>query len=326
MPIAGASQDKTVLALCGGIGGAKLALGLYHELPRHALCVVVNTGDDFEHLDLHVSPDVDTVLYTLADLADPERGWGRRDETWSFMRALEELGGDTWFRLGDADLAAHLERTRRLRAGEPLSRITQDFARRWRIEASVLPMSDDPVRTEVVTEEGVLPFQHYFVRRGCEPRVRAIRFAGSATARSAPGLCGRIRDPALTAIVLCPSNPYLSVDPLLSIAELRQALADAAAPVVAVAPIIGGRAIKGPTAKLMGELGVEVSAAAVARHYAGLIDGYVIDQEDRDLRHALEIPARVAKTVMTTLEDRRRLAAVCLDFADELRAARGGRS
>ncbi|HXC15487.1 MAG TPA: 2-phospho-L-lactate transferase CofD family protein, partial [Stellaceae bacterium] len=206
-----------VLALSGGIGGAKLALGLYRVLPPGALTVVANTGDDFEHLGLSISPDLDTLLYTLAGLDNPDTGWGRHGETWTFMAALEALGGKTWFQLGDGDLATHVERTRRLRTGERLSAITDDFRRRLGISARLLPMSDDPVRTRVLTEEGWIDFQDYFVRLHCTPAVREIAFAGAASARPHPDFLAALGDDKLRMVVICPSNPLISIDPILSL-------------------------------------------------------------------------------------------------------------
>ena len=307
-----------VLALCGGVGGAKLALGLYRHLGPGRLRVVVNTGDDFEHLGLHVSPDLDTVLYTLSGRDNPETGWGRADETWSFMSALETLGGETWFRLGDGDLALHVERTRRLRAGETLSRVCDDFAGRFGIHARILPMSDDPVRTMVHTPGGRLTFQHYFVREACRPTVTGIAFEGAADARPNPEALRALADPGLEAVVICPSNPYLSIDPILALPDLRAALAACAAPVIAVSPVVGGRAVKGPTAKIMRELGVAPTGAAIARHYQGLIDGLVLDHADASQADGLAVPAAVTGSVMTSLDDRVALARVVLDFAARL--------
>jgi LPPG:FO 2-phospho-L-lactate transferase len=312
-------QDKRlVVALSGGIGGAKLALGLSRVMAPPDLVVVANTGDDFEHLGLSISPDLDTLMYTLAGLDDRERGWGRRDETWTFMAALEKLGGETWFRLGDGDLATHIERTRRLKGGESLSSITADLFRRLRIAARVLPMSDDRVRTRLHTPEGWLDFQDYFVRRRCEPRVLKLAYDGAATARPHPDILAALRDPGLRAVVICPSNPHLSIEPILAVPGLSEAITHCNAPVVAVSPIIGGRAVKGPTAKMMAELGLPVSAAAVARRYGDLLDGYVIDHEDRHATDALGIPVTVAHTLMVTLEDRERLAREVLAAADAL--------
>src|SRR5262249_39006373 len=241
-----------VVALCGGIGGAKLVLGLSRVVPGADLMVVANTGDDFEHLGLAISPDLDTIMYTLAGLDDPRRGWGRRDETWTFMAALAALGGETWFALGDGDLATHLERTRRRAAGEALSAITADFCRRLKIATRLVPMTDDIVRTRLRTEMGWLDFQDYFVPRPCAP-------AGPARAAPPPTVPARLRLPRLRAVVISPSNPFLSIEPILAVPGLREAIARSDAPVVAVSPIIAGRAVKGPTAKMMRELGVEVS-------------------------------------------------------------------
>jgi LPPG:FO 2-phospho-L-lactate transferase len=310
---------SSVVALCGGIGGAKLALGLYRVLPPEHLTLIVNTGDDFDHLGLRISPDLDTTLYTLADLANPEAGWGRRDETWTFMKTLADLGGETWFRLGDADLALHVERTRRLQAGEPLSRIAADVAQRFRIHAAIVPMSDEAVRTRVHTREGVLAFQEYFVRRRCEPAVTALEYAGAAAARIAPQALAALNAADVAAIILCPSNPYLSVDPILALPGMRAALKAAPAPVIAVTPLVAGKAIKGPTAKIMAELEVPLSSAAIARHYADFIDGFVLDRADATLVPAFSCSLLVADTLMVTLADRERLAREVLQFAATLR-------
>jgi LPPG:FO 2-phospho-L-lactate transferase len=308
---------KRVIALCGGIGGAKLARGLY-ELLGPELTVIVNTGDDFEHLGLTISPDVDTVLYTLADLNDQERGWGRADETWNFMSALAEIGGETWFQLGDRDLALHVERTRRLREGQSLTRVVTDVARRFGISANILPMSDDPVRTIVDTDEGALPFQNYFVELRCAPAVRAIRFDGADSANVSPDVAAAFRQPHVAAIVICPSNPYLSVDPLLAVPGMREQLRRAEAPIVAVSPIIGGTAIKGPTTKIMAELQIEATNESIARHYGGVVDALVIDRVDAADIASLPLPALATATLMNTLEDRVALARDVLDFARDL--------
>jgi LPPG:FO 2-phospho-L-lactate transferase len=309
-----------VVALCGGIGGAKLALGLYRHLGPDRLTVVVNTGDDFEHLGLHISPDLDTVLYTLSGRNNPDSGWGRAGETWNFMAALEELGGETWFQLGDRDLALHVERTRRLRAGEPLSRITASIAERFGLKARILPMSEDPLRTIVHTPGGPLPFQHYFVRERSEPVVTRIEFDGAEDARAQPEALRALSDANLQAVVICPSNPYLSVDPILAVPGLRSGLAACPAPVVAVSPLVGGRAIRGPTAKIMGELGFAATAQSVCAHYQGLLDGFVLDREDAETAGSIGLPTLAAQTVMRTLEDRERLAQAVLEFARDLAA------
>jgi len=308
-------SEGFVLALSGGIGGAKLALGLYRILPPGALMVVAKTGDDFEHLGLAISPDIDTLLYTLAGLDNPELGWGRRDETWTFMKALESLGGETWFNLGDGDLATHVERTRRLAAGESLSQIADDFRRRLGISARLLPMSDDRVRTRLRTAEGWLDFQDYFVRQRCRPVVREIAFAGADQARPQPNFLAALADKNLRAVVICPSNPFISIDPILSLPGIHEALRACQAPVVAVSPIIGGKAVKGPTAKMMAELGLPVDAAAVARHYGELLDHYVADETDANEIGDLGLPVTVTRTFMLSLEDREALARVVLEAA-----------
>lgn len=313
-----ATNRHRVVALSGGVGGAKLALGLSRVLPPGDLTVVANTGDDFEHLGLAISPDLDTLLYTLAGLDNPATGWGRRDESWNFMAALDALGGETWFRLGDRDLATHIERTRRLRAGESLSQITDDFRQRFGIAARILPMSDDPVRTRVKTKDGWLDFQPYFVHHRCEPGIAAIEFAGAADARPQPEWLAALADPALGAVILCPSNPFISIEPILALRGVRAALRDCAAPIVAVSPIIGGRAVKGPTAKMMRELGLETSAAAVARRYGDLIDAYIVDHADAPSCAGLDCEIVPAKALMETLADREALARIALEAAASL--------
>jgi LPPG:FO 2-phospho-L-lactate transferase len=307
------------VALSGGVGGAKLCLGLSHVLGDR-LSIVVNTGDDFEHLGLYVSPDVDTTLYTLADIVNPETGWGRRDETWTFMRALESLGGPQWFNLGDGDLALHVERTRRLKAGETLTAITGDVARAFGVKPRVLPMSNEPVATIVETEEGVLGFQHYFVRRQCQPVVTRLRFDGADRASITHEIRASLSDPDLRGVILCPSNPWLSIDPLLAVPGLREALASAPVPKMAVTPIIAGKAVKGPTAKIMRELGITPDAVAVADHYAGIIDGFVLDELDAKHAPRIETNVALAQTLMRTLDDKIALAHACIDFCEKLGA------
>ena len=307
-----------VLVLSGGVGGAKLALGLRNVVPPGKLTIVANSGDDFEHLGLHVSPDIDTLLYTLAGLDNPATGWGRRDETWTFMAALAGLGGETWFRLGDADLAIHVERTRRLRAGEPLSHIIGDFAERLGVGAAIVPMSDDPVRTRVRTATGWLDFQRYFVEQQCRPEVTEFSFDGAASAKPHPDFVGAITHPELRAVVICPSNPFISIEPILAVPGVREALRACAAPVVAVAPIVGGNSVKGPTAKMMRELGLNVSAEIVAERYADFLDGYVVDDCDAALIAELPVPAIATTAVMVSLADRERLATMTLNLADEI--------
>ena len=307
-----------VVALCGGVGGAKLAHGLALALPADELSVIVNTGDDFQHLGLHISPDLDSVMYALAGLSDPIRGWGRRDETWAFMEALEDLGAETWFRLGDRDLAVHVERTRRLAQGATLSEVTAHLCNALAIAVRVVPMSDDPVRTRVLTADGWLDFQEYFVRRQCAPAVRDFLFAGAETARAQPHALAALERRDLRAIVICPSNPFVSVAPILAVPGVARAIRESGAPVLAVTPIIGGQAIKGPAAKMMAELGLDVSGVAVARRYAGLIDGFVIDRVDPTPDAIEGITFFSAATLMNTVDDRLQLARAVLRAADSL--------
>jgi LPPG:FO 2-phospho-L-lactate transferase len=312
-------RGRPVVALCGGVGGAKLALGL-ERLIGADLTVIVNTGDDFEHLGLHVSPDIDTVVYTLGGLSDLERGWGRAGESWNFMEALGALGGETWFRLGDRDLAMHVERTRALRSGISLSEFTAATARRLGIAASILPMSDDRVETMVITGEGALPFQRYFVGLQCAPVVKRLEFKNAERAAASSQVLAALRNPDLAALIICPSNPYLSVDPILALSDIRRALVEVTAPIVAVSPLIGGQAVKGPTAKIMAELGVPADSASIARHYP-FIDGLIIDEADRAEAGNVDMSVLITSTFMRSLEDRDRLAADCLDFASNLAAA-----
>ena len=319
------SGSASYLALSGGVGGAKLALGLCDVLEDPGrLTVVANTGDDFEHLGLKVCPDLDTLTYTLAGLANPETGWGRAGESGAFMEALTALGGETWFFLGDKDLAIHVERTRRLRAGESLSAVTTDLCARLGIQARIVPMSDEPVPTIVDTEEGPLAFQHYFVRERCKPRVLGFRHEGAEQARPSAVLLDALTASDLSAVIVCPSNPYISIDPILAVLGVRAALTDCRAPVIAVSPIIGGQAVKGPTAKMMAELGIAPGATAIAQHYAGLIDGFVIDEADRAEAAAIAatgVAVEVTATMMTAREEKQALARAVLAFAERLSAA-----
>jgi LPPG:FO 2-phospho-L-lactate transferase len=302
-----------VAALAGGVGGAKLASGLAQLLPPADLTIVVNTADDFEHLGLRISPDLDTVCYTLAGMADPHTGWGRANETWNAMAALELLGAPGWFRLGDKDLATHLRRTLLLRQGERLSSVVSEFCASWGIGHHVLPMTDDVVSTIVETDEGALAFQEYFVHRQCNPRVRGFQFEGIESAAPAPHVIDAIK--AAEFIIICPSNPWVSIAPILAVGGIRAALAEGR--VVAVSPIVGGGALRGPAAKMYAEMGIEPSALAVAAHYQGLCAGFVLDDSDAALEPAvlgMGMRALVTDTIMRSPEDRRRLAGNVLDF------------
>lgn len=311
--------------LSGGVGGAKLVLGFSQLLPREQLTVIANTGDDFVHLGLAISPDLDTLMYTLAGEVNAETGWGRRNETWSFMDALESLNGDTWFRLGDRDLAIHITRTQQLAAGQSLTAVTARLCEHLGVTTPILPMTNDAVRTRVDTEAGSLDFQHYFVRDRAQPRVSGLTYGGATTAQPTAGVLNAFRDPDVGAIFIAPSNPYLSIDPILAISLIRDAIRDSASPVVAVSPIVGHAAIKGPTAKIMAELGLEVSALSIARHYRDLLDGFILDTRDRDMADEVEslgVEVTICDTIMKSLDDKVRLAQVALDFAASLAANR----
>lgn len=310
------------LALTGGVGGAKLALGLAQTLSPDELVFMANTGDDFTHFGLHICPDLDTLMYTLAGEANPDTGWGRQDESWEFMRALRALGADDWFNLGDRDLATHVVRTQRLREGASLTEATRELCERLRIAHRVYPMSDDPVPTVVETVDGDLQFQHYFVRDRCEPRVSGFRFDGIERARPSREVMKLAVEDRLDGVVICPSNPFVSVDPMLHLPGLRAALEASRAPVVAVSPIVGGAAIKGPAAKMMAELRLPATAVEVARHYGGLLDGFVLDERDANLVpevRALGCQATATQSVMVTLADRIRLADATLKFLETLK-------
>jgi len=312
-----------ILALAGGVGGAKLAHGLARILHPDELVIAVNTGDDFEHLGLHISPDLDSVMYKLAGLNDTKRGWGLADESWQFMTALERLGGETWFNLGDSDLATHVERTRHLAAGEPLSDITAALSGTLGIKHPIVPMTNSAVRTMVTTEKGNLPFQDYFVRLRCEPVVTGFHFTGATDARPAPAFDAALKSNDLAAIVVCPSNPYVSIDPIMSLPTVGAAIDQREVPVVAVSPIIGCNAIKGPAAKMMNELGIQPSAISVASHYGKRLDGLVIDKTDKALAPEIEamgIATCVTQTIMQSADDERSLAQDVLSFAASVSA------
>jgi LPPG:FO 2-phospho-L-lactate transferase len=305
-----------IIALSGGIGGAKLALGLSRVLSPEELLIIANTGDDFEHYGLTICPDTDTLLYTLAGLDNPQLGWGRADESWAFMQTLAGLGGADWFRLGDRDLALHVLRSHRLRAGEALSAITDDLRQRFGIGPRILPMSDDPVRTRIGTDQGWLDFQDWFVRLRAEPLARAVQFAGVEKARAQPALLDALQAKP-RGIVICPSNPFISIEPILALPGLRDAIKASGAPVVAVSPIIAGQAVKGPTARMFEALGITPSAAAVAARYGDLLHGYVMEEGD----DAEGIAPRVfhAETLMRNLDDKMNLARQVLTAIDAIR-------
>jgi LPPG:FO 2-phospho-L-lactate transferase len=325
-PIALSTDARSVtLALSGGVGGAKLAAGLAAVLAPQHLAIVCNTGDDFEHLGLPICPDLDTVMYTLGGRSNAAQGWGLADESWRVIGALGELGGDTWFRLGDLDIATHLYRLSRQRAGASLTTITDELCGRYGVRHAVWPMADAPVRTMVQVAggplKGELPFQHYFVRERCQPPVGGFRFAGIDAAAPQARMLELLDRGAVGAIVICPSNPFVSVDPILHLPGLHSRLKAAGAPIVAVSPIVGGRALKGPAAKMMEELGMPVTSRAVAEYYGDLLDGFVIDTADAADARAIEAlgpKVCVTPSVMNGPQERRALAAAVLDFARSL--------
>ena len=307
-----------IAALSGGVGGAKLARGLALVLPDGALTVVCNTGDDFEHLGLPISPDLDSVLYAMAGVSDEQRGWGRSNETWSFMEAARQLGLPDWFNLGDKDLALHIARRQLLASGSNLTDVTAQLASHLRVRQRLLPMSNAAVRTRLDTDAGLLDFQDYFVRRRAEPRVKAVHFEGASTA--APPLSLGEWQPQL--LIICPSNPFLSIDPILSIPSWRDWLRHRRCPCVAVSPIVGGRALKGCAGKMLREFGLDCNALSIARHYGDVLDGIVIDELDRallpDIR-ALNLRAMATQTIMNSDADRASLARAVLTFGETLR-------
>jgi LPPG:FO 2-phospho-L-lactate transferase len=310
-----------VLALCGGVGGAKLAEGLQQCLAPGQLQLVVNTGDDFEHRGLPISPDLDTVLYTLAGVADAVQGWGRADESWQVQAQWRELGIDPWFQLGDRDIALHLYRRELLSEDLRLTEIARLLAQKFEVPSEILPMCDEPAPTMVLTDQGDMPFQEYFVKHRCGPSVRGFRYGAGGARGLTPEIRTAFRSADLAGIILCPSNPYLSIAPILAVPQLRDALAGARVPVIAVSPLIGGAAVKGPAAKIMRELAVPVSPLEIARQYGDFLDLMLIDEEDADLlalRGANDPELAAAPILMRTPEARRNLAAVCMEHLRRL--------
>ena len=307
-----------IVALAGGVGGAKMVFGLAKASTVVNLTVIVNTGDDFDHLGMHICPDIDTICYTLAGLANPETGWGRKDESWNFIKELEALGGEDWFRIGDKDLATHVERTNRLKKGQPLSKIVKDFCDFWNINHLILPMSDQMVATIVTTNEfGEIPFQDYFVKKKCEPTIRSFRFDGIDKAEPAPGVIDAIEQ--ADVIVICPSNPWVSIDPILNVTNILPSLRQKT--IIAISPIVDGKSIKGPAAKMYSELGILPSAFAIAWHYKDLIKAIVIDDQDISLAKeitSLGITPFNTNTIMKTPEDKLNLGKDVLNYIDRI--------
>lgn len=310
-----------VCALAGGVGGAKLAAGLQAALPPGELSIVANTADDFDLWGLRICPDLDTVMYTLAGVANEETGWGVEDESFDALAMISAYGEDAWFRLGDRDLATHILRTQRLRAGERLTDVTAGLAAALGVESTLLPMCDEPVATVLKTPEGLLEFQEYFVRRGQRDEVLGVELRGIENARVPAEVSERMS--RAEAIIFCPSNPVVSIGPILAVPGLRELLADSSAPKVAVSPIVGGRALKGPADRMLRSLGYEVSAVGVARIYEGTVDGFVLDRldgEEETRISALGMRALATDAVMRDEPDRERLAREVLDFCSELGA------
>ncbi len=305
------------MLLTGGTGGAKLVLGFHEEAAPEDLVVVCNTADDSVVHGLHVSPDVDTIVYTLAGLIDPAKGWGIQGDTFTVLDQLRRLGNETWFRLGDRDIATHLTRTRLLAEGQPLSRVTAALCAEFGVRSTVLPMSDQRVETRLSTSEGELSFQEYFVKARWQPEVLSLRYLGSEDCRASPGLLDAIREAAM--VVVCPSNPVTSIAPILAVPGVREALRETSARVAAVSPMVQGRSFSGPAHRLMATLGVEASSAGLASAYHDFVDVLVIDQGDRKLRPAIErlgVGVRVASIRMDTLDDKKRLARELLRLVD----------
>lgn len=314
------NSDK-FLALSGGVGGAKLALGLSHVLDIEQLLVVVNTGDDFQHMGLSVSPDIDTLIYTLSGLNNRELGWGRQDESWNFMQACEELGMETWFRLGDKDLALHLFRTQCLAQGFTLSEVTRELCKRFNIKTQIVPMSENSVKTFVNTSIGTLPFQEYFVKHHCVPEVTGLEYKGIDSAKMSSSFDQYLDDPLLQAVIICPSNPFLSIQPILSLDKVKKKLKKIMTPVIVVSPVVEGQALKGPTAKMMKELDFDCDVSGIVDFYADITDGIVIDNKDSGYVEEIEsrgVKVHTTNIVMQSLQDRKDLAKEVIQFSKKL--------
>jgi LPPG:FO 2-phospho-L-lactate transferase len=304
-----------VVVLAGGLGGSRLARALAETIDPHELTIVGNVGDDLEVLGLHVSPDLDTILYTLAGRLDESKGWGRAGETWNALETVGELGGESWFRLGDLDLGVHLVRTQALRAGEALSAVTARLARSFGLEPALLPATDDRLRTWLATPAGELPFQEWFVARGHRDEVDGVRFEGAETAAPAPGVVEALETADLIAIA--PSNPFVSIGPILAVGAIREAVERRRAPAVAVSPLIGGEAVRGPAGRMLRRLRGGTGPQQVTDCYNGLIDALVIDGADAE--EEAGIRTIVTRTLMDDADGRRRVAEAVLETAGALR-------
>ena len=312
--------DTKIVALCGGIGGAKLALGLNNILDQKNLSIITNTGDDFLYLGFYICPDIDTVIYTLAGVNNPDTGWGREDETWKTLDVLKELGADTWFQLGDKDLALHLFRSKEKRKGELLTTITRKITNKFGLKTNVLPMSNHAVQTILETENGEISFQDYFVRQKCRPKVSNILFKSKKPVAT-DAVKKALSDKKLDGIIFCPSNPYLSIDPILSINKIKKLIENQKKPRVVVSPIVGNDSVKGPTSKIMNEMGIEVSSVSIAEHYKGLIDGIIIDESDGEQADKIKemgIEVKLSKIIVKTKQEKKRLAKESIAFIQEI--------
>ena len=313
------SCPNGLCVLSGGVGGAKLVLGLSQVLNNDDFMTIVNTGDDFVHLGLKICPDIDTIIYTLAELVDQERGWGLKDESWNFLDKTKLLGGESWFNLGDKDLATHVHRTQRLAKGEDLTSITKNLASSFGVEAKIVPMTNDLVSTVVETREGDLAFQHYFVRDRCLPIVKRFRFEGIKSSVINPSIKEYGEENNKSAVLLAPSNPFVSIDPIIGVPGMTEELVTMKGPKIAISPIINSKAIKGPAAKMMQELGIPSTSIEITNHYKGLIDAVVIDHADAALSEKIEdmgIKVFVTNTVMHSLKEKITLANECLNFIE----------
>ena len=313
-------KKKKILALSGGVGGAKLCRGLDQITDKDELVIIANTGDDFLYLGFYICPDIDTLIYTLAGENNIETGWGRMDETWKAHNIMGDLGADNWFKLGDKDLEMHVYRSKEIQNGTSLTEITQKVSKIWNINSKILPMSNHSIKTIIESDIGTLSFQEYFVKKQCIPKVESITFK-QKKAKASQTLLDEMNDNNLTAIIFAPSNPYLSIDPILSLSEIKNFLRTTSTPVIAVSPVVDGQAVKGPTTKIMSELGVEPSAVSIAKHYDGLIDGLILDVLDQNLVSQVEdigIRTKVMNTIMHNDQDKIQLAQAALDFAQEI--------
>jgi LPPG:FO 2-phospho-L-lactate transferase len=307
-----------VVVLAGGVGGARFLRGVVSVVDPVTVAIIGNVADDVELLGLHVSPDLDTVLYALSGRSDEVRGWGVADETWNALATVAELGGESWFQLGDRDIGLHLVRTQALRAGEPLSAVTARLAQAFGLEVALLPATDDRLRTWIDTEAGSFPFQTWFVGRGHRDEVDAVRFEGAEAARPAPGVLEALAEADL--IVIAPSNPFVSVAPILAVGGIREAIEQRTVPCVAVSPLIGGQAVKGPADRMLARLAGGTTPGHVAACYAGLIDALVVDEADAgNLGELGDVRPVIARTLMVDADARRALAAAVLDAAGSAR-------